>query len=148
MLTAPPLELKKYFFPYVKIVADVEYEPSEKEITPNFEVKTSVEHSETNHIYQVGLEIIAEPEDEKSKIPYSIRLVVVGLFTVNEKFPDPNKLLKINGASMLYSAAREFVITVTSRGPWPHVVIPTVSFLPQDKKQVETEDTGEMDIKS
>lgn len=130
MITAPPLELKKYFFPYVQVAADAEYESSEKEIKPNFEVRTSVEQDPTSHIYQVVLEIMAEPKDEKSKIPYSIHLIAVGLFAVNEKFSDTEKLLKINGASMLYSAAREFIITVTSRGPWPHVVIPTVSFLP------------------
>jgi len=136
MLAAPPLELKKYFFPYVQIAADAEYEPSEKEITPNFEVKTSLEHDEANHVYQVVIEIVAEPEDEESRIPYSIHLIAVGLFTVNSEFPEPEKLLRITGASMLYSAAREFVITVTSRGPWPHVIIPTISFLP-DKEQVE-----------
>ena len=139
MLTAAPLELKKYFFPYVQVAADAEYAPSGKEIMPNFEVKTSVDYDETNHVYQVVLEIIAEPEDEKSKIPYSINLIAVGLFTVNEKFADPKRLLRITGASMLYSAAREFIITVTSRGPWPYVVIPTVSFLPQNKKQDEVE---------
>lgn len=139
MITAPPLELKKYFFPYVRVAADAEYESSEKEIKPNFEVRTSVEQDPINHIYQVVIEIMVEPEDEKSKIPYSIHLIAVGLFAVNEKFSDPEKLLKINGASMLYSAAREFIITVTSRGPWPHVIIPTVSFLPQKKKQIKGE---------
>lgn len=139
MLAAPPLELKKYFFPFVQVTADDEYEPSEKEITPNFEVKTSLEHDEANQVYQVVIEIVVEPEDEESKIPYSIHLIAVGLFFVNADFPDPEKLLRITGASMLYSAAREFIITVTSRGPWPHVIIPTISFL-SDKKQIETDE--------
>lgn len=135
MTRVPPLELKKYFFPFVQVAADAEYEPSAKKISPHFEVRTTVEHDEENGIYQVALEIFAEPEDEKSKIPYSIHLITVGLFTVDENFPDREKLLKVTGASLLYSAAREFIITVTSRGPWPQVIIPTISFLQQETKK-------------
>ena len=72
-------------------------------------------------------------ELKKYFFPYAIHLVVVGLFTIDKKFPDHEKLLRVTGASMLYSAAREFIITVTSRGPWSEVIIPTVSFLPEEK---------------
>jgi len=139
MISAPPLELKRYFFPYVQVAADAEYEPSENEIETNFEVKTSIEQDETNDIYQVVLEIITEPEDEESKIPYTIHLITIGLFTVDEGFPDKEELLRITGASMLYSAAREFLITVTSRGPWPPIFIPTFSFLPDKEEQNDEE---------
>ena len=132
-MTRAPLELKKYFFPFVQVSADAEYESTGQEISPHFEVRTTVEHNEENNIYQVVLEITAEPEDENSKIPYSIHLITVGLFAVDENFPDREKLLKVTGASILYSAAREFIITITSRGPWPQVIIPTISFLPQEK---------------
>ncbi len=87
-----PLELKKYFFPFVQVSADAEYEVTGKEIHPHFEVRTTVEHDEENGIYQVALEITAEPEDENSKIPYSIHLITVGLFTVDDNFPDREKL--------------------------------------------------------
>jgi len=135
MNNVPPLELKKYFFPFVQVAADPEYDLSFQDPRPRFEVRTTVEHDEENGIYQVVLEITAEPEDEDSKIPYSIRLITVGLFAVDERFPDREKLLKVTGASLLYSAAREFIITVTSRGPWPQVIIPTISFLPQKTKK-------------
>ncbi len=136
MTSVPPLELKKYFFPFVQVAADAEYEPSSQKVSPHFEVRTTVKHDEENGIYQVALEIIAEPEDEDSRIPYSIRLITVGLFTVDENFPDREKLLKVTGASLLYSAAREFIITVTSRGPWPQVILPTRSFLQQETKKI------------
>lgn len=137
MTSAPPLELKSYFFPYVQVAADAEYEPSENEVETNFEVKTSIEQDETGNIYQVVLEIVAEPENEESRIPYTINLITIGLFTVAEDFPDKEKLLTITGASMLYSAAREFIITITSRGPWAPVFIPTFSFLPDKKEETE-----------
>lgn len=58
-----------------------------------------------------------------------IELVAVGFFEVNSDWPDPLKLLKINGATILYSAAREFLITITSRGPWGAIPLPATSFL-------------------
>jgi preprotein translocase subunit SecB len=135
MLTAPPLELRQYFFPYVEVGADAEYEPTEDTSEPNVEIKTSVARDEKNHAFQVVVEILIEPENEKSRVPYSIHLVTVGLFTLKEDFPEKEKLLRITGASMLYSAAREFIITITSRGPWPPVIVPTVSFLPKEEKE-------------
>ena len=128
MIAQAPLELKRYFFPLIHVAADPQYEPGRGEDKVNFDVKTSVTREENNDIYQVAVEIIAEPEDEDHRIPYSIHLIGVGLFAVSENWDDPEKLLKINGASMIYSAAREFLITVTSRGPWPPVILPTISF--------------------
>lgn len=139
MKTSPPLELKRYFFPYVQVAADADHEPSDYEIETDFEVRTSINHDEKSDIYQVVLEITAEPEDEASNLPYSIQLVTVGLFVVDEEFPDKDKLLRVTGASMLYSAAREFIITITSRGPWAPVIIPTYSFLPSNENHIEEE---------
>ncbi|EFK06768.1 conserved hypothetical protein [delta proteobacterium NaphS2] len=128
--------MKKYFFSYVQVAADAEYEPSDdNELETNFTVNVSVEKDEASDIYQVVLEIIAEPENDESRIPYTIHLITIGLFSVDEGFPDKKKLLGITGASMLYSAAREFIITVTSRGPWAPIFIPTFSFLPTKEKE-------------
>ena len=44
-------------------------------------------------------------------------------------------LPEATGTSILYSAAREYLITVTSRGPWPALVLPTVSFMPPKEKK-------------
>lgn len=130
-----PLELKKYFFSHVQVSADPQYEPSEEEITPEFNVRVTVNRDDDHDIYQVTLEITAEPEDENIRIPYAIHLVTVGLFSVDDGWPDHEKLLKVNGASILYSAAREFIITITSRGPWPAVILPTISFLPRKEDE-------------
>lgn len=132
MITEAPLELKKYFFPLVHVAADPEYEPGNGQDKVNFDVRTSVTRADKNDIYQVAVEIIAEPEDEDHRIPYSIHLIGIGLFSVSEKWDDPERLLNINGASMIYSAAREFLITVTARGPWNPVILPTISFRSDD----------------
>lgn len=125
----PPLIVKEYFFPFVQVSADPDI-TSEESAVMDFETKVAVDKDPDNNTYQVTLEITAMPEDETKRIPYAIHLIVVGMFSVDEKWPDPEKLLKVNGASILYSAAREFIITVTSRGPWPPTTLPTISFLP------------------
>lgn len=125
----PPLIVKEYFFPFVQVSADPDITGEESAVM-DFETKVAVDKDPDNDTYQVTLEITAMPEDETKRIPYAIHLIVVGMFSVDEKWPDPEKLLKVNGASILYSAAREFIITVTSRGPWPPTTLPTISFLP------------------
>jgi len=128
MIARAPLELKKYFFPLVHVAADPEYEPEKGNDKVHFDVNTSITRDEKNDLFQITLEILAEPENEDCRIPYSIQLTGVGLFTVSKKWKEPERLLRINGASIIYSAAREFLITVTSRGPWPPVILPTISF--------------------
>jgi len=128
MTSKAPIDLKSYFFPYVQVGADPECNMDQLEISPEIDVKSSVERDEGNGIYQVTLSISVLPDDDNARIPYSIDLIAVGLFSVNDQVDDPVRMLKINGASILYSAAREFIITITSRGPWPHFVLPTASF--------------------
>jgi preprotein translocase subunit SecB len=135
----PPLIVREYFFPFIQVAADAEFDPSKGIPKINFETKVKVEKKPQNGIYQVALEIIIMPENETEKIPYSIDLVTVGLFSVSEAIKDPEKLLRITGASILYSAAREFLITLTARGPWqPPVFLPTVSFIPPEEPKPET----------
>jgi preprotein translocase subunit SecB len=133
MITGAPLQIKQYFFPHVEITADPQYKPTKKPINPFFNVKTHVDRDPKNELYQVVLEITVEAENDKILIPYSIHLIAVGLFHVHPDFTEPEKLLSITGASIIYSAAREFIITITSRGPWPKFILPTISFAPRQQ---------------
>lgn len=70
-------------------------------------------------------------ETHKHKLNnYWLRLVLVGFFRVAEGFPveHAETLVKVNGPSLLYSAARELLAMITSRGPYPAIVLPTVTF--------------------
>lgn len=134
-MMTPPLTVKEYFFPFVQVSADAEYTPGSPQSNPDFETKVFVDHNPDNGVYQVNLEITAFPVNEKDNTPYSVHLIAVGLFTVGKDVPDPVKLLEITGASILYSAAREFLITITSRGPWPPFFLPTISFMPSPPKE-------------
>ena len=62
---------------------------------------------------------------------YSGNCEFVGLFTVSDKFPKDKveQLVRVNGASLLYSAAREMIAGITARGPWPMLTLPSISFV-------------------
>jgi len=131
----PPLIVKEYFFPFVQVSADPEHTGDKETPGVDFETKIAVDKDPEDDTYQVTLEITAMPEDETKRIPYAIHLIAVGMFSVDKDWPDPEKLLRINGASILYSSAREFLITITSRGPWAPMVLPTISFLPVEENK-------------
>ncbi|MDT7543356.1 MAG: hypothetical protein QOE33_3260 [Acidobacteriota bacterium] len=85
-------------------------------------------------------EVLVESNDDVSKeFPYSLHVVLVGFFRVHESYPEERiKLLaKINGPSLLYSAAREALVTVTGRTGYPAVVLPSVMFIPPSPPKEE-----------
>jgi preprotein translocase subunit SecB len=63
--------------------------------------------------------------------PYTGHVSVEGFFTVLDSFPDENmqKLVAVNGASILYGSAREFVSNLTSRSTNGELLLPSMSFL-------------------
>ena len=84
----------------------------------------------------------------KEKVPYSFRVSLVGYFHVDESVVEKNKkqaniLLYANAPSLLYAAARELLATATARGPYPAVILPSVSFL-DDAEKLAEEDVREV----
>jgi len=66
----------------------------------------------------------------KEIVPYQIQLLTAEIFEINPEWPKEKtmELLKITGASLLYSAARKFLLVITSNSPWKPVMLPTISF--------------------
>ncbi|MDU9049525.1 MAG: protein-export chaperone SecB [Candidatus Electrothrix sp. Rat3] len=127
--TNTPLRLNNYFFPVVQVVANPKYRNAEEQPEPRFRITPSIAKNDENGLYQVSVDIHLLQEDEKVPVPYSIHLVAFGFFEVHPEWPEPEKLLFINGSTILYAAAREYLITVSSRGPWGAATLPMVSFL-------------------
>lgn len=65
--------------------------------------------------------------------PYYISLQLAGVLRVSPELEaaDPETLIKVNSASLLYGVAREIVRQVTSVGPFPPLLIPSVTFRPE-----------------
>ncbi len=137
-----PLRLERYFYTKIICIANSEFDPGVDQQSGNGEMIKEVRlmrHAEDERRWQVVLDIKTPPDEEKSA-PYQLNIEVVGFFTVAPDAPhDPEELVGITGSSMLYSATREFVLGLSSRGPWPPVFLPTISYQtrPHEKSEFE-----------
>lgn len=131
-MTKPPLQLETYYFTKVAVAADPCYQPDDG-VVRGMAIDTELgmgQHSDDPSRWMVTLTLRAKSRDDKP-IPYIVDLEAVGFFRVEpaaskEKAPF---LVQANGGAILYSAAREYLLVVTSRGPWPPITLPTTNFL-------------------
>ena len=67
---------------------------------------------------------------ELKNTPYAIKLEMYGYFQVPYVMPETirEKIVKTNGTSILYGAAREIIKEMTGRGIYKQILIPTASF--------------------
>lgn len=131
-----PLLLETYFFTKVIVEADPDYNPEKSGDHFNITTKVNVgQHREDPRRWTVILGLQTQPQ---AKIPYKIKLECVGLFKVSPDIKEGmmGPLVRTNGASILYSSAREFLLLITGRGPWEPFYLPTTNFLepPKPKK--------------
>ncbi|MDR1490847.1 MAG: hypothetical protein LBS65_10290 [Desulfovibrio sp.] len=82
--------------------------------------------------------------DEKDDLPlaYNVSITTVGLVEVNPSVPVEKHLWHaiIYGASLLYGAVREYLYTLTLKGPLPPIYLPTTSSIPQEDEKIENND--------
>jgi len=87
--------------------------------------------------------------EPKQAIHCGFKVVMLGLFTVDETWMQKpgnvaEKLVLITGASILYSSAREHLLTLTSRGVYPALMLPTVQFNVGPTAKPEAESPAEV----
>jgi preprotein translocase subunit SecB len=73
--------------------------------------------------------------------PYGFSLQLWGYFEVVAGVPRDRaeQLVLTNGSSILFAAAREIVRDMTSKGPHPPLLLPTLSFFPLPKEEAAAE---------
>ncbi len=120
-----PLNLTKYFFTKTTIEANPEHNPKNER---GFSVDISARLTKiSTEKYQLEFNINIK-EDKAANCPYFGDVQVVGVFSIkNETSPtDKVTIIHIEGGELLYSAAREHILSITSRGPWGGVILPTI----------------------
>lgn len=144
-----PVQLVQLLFKHVKVELDPAHQPLElpNPLTSVFNFDGVSLQSEvgigeadpTNErgtMYFVELRVVLDnepnPDETRQKFaPYKIDVAVEGMVLIPrgaEKLGDPEDLAAVNGASMLWSAVREQVLTITSRMRAGPVVMPSVHF--------------------
>jgi preprotein translocase subunit SecB len=78
---------------------------------------------------QLGLKL--EKEEEHPAPHYTYHIELIGVFSLAEEFKhkDPDTFVKVNGAAVLYGAAREMIANLTARGPYDALELLTVTFV-------------------
>lgn len=83
--------------------------------------------------------------ESDKKTPYTFRITFVGFFRVSKGYPAERVeiMARTNAPAVLYSAAREALVPLTSRGPYAAIVLPSVTFLEPTPPPTQTEGLSE-----
>lgn len=134
-----PLQLNRYFIKRLVFSLNEGFDrrpqPTRKEVRatsiPAMGIDVKAEQNPDN-LTQWRVEVAIDVgESEDLSFPYKVSCAVVGYFKVDKRYPrkDADDLAKVSGASILYSTLREIVANTTGRTPFPHLMLPTVSFV-------------------
>jgi preprotein translocase subunit SecB len=136
-----PLLLEWYFVKELRVAWQSEFEPNERSAISVSDLSVQVTPSQNEkEPLKWAFEVSIALEDKTGKrFPYIFKIVMVGYFKISNTYAETNPsgaelLAIVNGPAVLYSAAREHITTLTSRGPFPEVILPTVTFLPIEEK--------------
>jgi preprotein translocase subunit SecB len=143
-----PLELEQYYIKelYFSVKNNFvdrynEFEESEETAYPRLSANvTDIRNADDPRSWRFELKV--ESKDEESKeFPYSLRIILVGFFRVRDQYPEERAdiLARVNGPSLLYSAAREALATATSRSGYPAIVLPSIMFSYTEEKQAQNQ---------
>lgn len=131
-MRAAQIELTDYFVSDLQFTANREFDANVPSSTTVDDIQVTNQASpkaEDPSQWQITLRIaLNAPPDRNS--PYSFLVEMIGFVRVAESVKPENseRLVRINGTSLVFSAAREIVRAVTSRGPFKPFLLPTVTF--------------------
>jgi preprotein translocase subunit SecB len=85
--------------------------------------------------------MVSSNDDGGDTFPYQVHVVLVGYFRVAEHYPEArvSTLARVNGPAVLYSAAREALVMLTSRTGYPGLMLPTIYFSPPPHDEAHAE---------
>lgn len=137
MINGPLFELQEYFFPALLFLENYQYD-KKKHLSPDLSVGAWIKLCEGKKtIWRVSLDVATPKVMDPETFPYSFSVFVTGTIRSRPlpKGEDPlilKRLLYVNGASVLYSAARERLSIFFNARHLPPYTLPTYRFNPED----------------
>jgi preprotein translocase subunit SecB len=139
-----PLNLESYFAEGFEFSVNPRFNPNQPpelrwedfQVIPNIEVLPRQQEALFDKDVvrvQIRLRVRFQPS-HSGNFPYTFRIDVIGFFNTPATAAnrDPLSLLQVNGSSILFGAAREMIANFTSRGPFRSILLPSVSFVPDN----------------
>lgn len=133
-----PMQLETYFITAFHITTRHNFNPEKRQKYRISNLQSEVKYlvkKELPNVWQVPLAIRYTPQADEN-VPYGFSLSIVGFFKVHDKYPKDKmeQLVHFNAPAILFSAAREVLATMTGRGPWGTILLPSVNFLPKPER--------------
>ena len=159
-----PIQLLQLFFKHVRVEVDPAHIPSEPanpltsafvfdgiSIQTEFGIGEIDPDHERGRMFLTTLRVVVDnnplPKEEGQKFsPYKVDVAVDGVVAIPkgaEKLAPPESLAAVNGASLLWSAVREQVLSLTARMPAGSIMLPTVHFHDLKSEPAATPDAGQ-----
>lgn len=131
------LRLNKIYFRRIRLDA------AEKPGIGKGELKLQVEvlrNKENAAQWRVELTVWLGGQDA----PYTGEICAVGEYAVGSEQSEEaaSNLVNVNGPSVLYSSIRELVLTLSGRGPYPSLLLPSITFIDRKQKTKEVRADG------
>lgn len=134
-----PLQLASYRLLDIKVTARSEIDPSLEDfdaLLDGIHASLDLAHeedrdTEVSSCWSVflALRFEARPEDHS---PYDFHVVLLADFFCAKNLPenlDQETLVGVNGTSITYGIARELILSLTEKGLWGALTLPTMTFL-------------------
>ena len=133
MQTASNLQLEHYFLTELNYTVNPDFDP-EQPVKFNFEdlvvkhIHRPLEENSRKE-WQVDLKVEFLPPKERN-CPYAFSASIVGFFGVGPNISEEKieRFVEINGTSVLYTTLREIIYTITTKGPYRPILLPTLCF--------------------
>jgi preprotein translocase subunit SecB len=126
------LQLKQYIVTELSIAANRSFDPEKKVSLGMRDVVAEPEcraDEKNPRQWQIFLRL-KHSQNMESNSPYFFMIEMAGFFTVGTSVSDDQvmEFAKVNGASVLYSTAREILRSMMAMGPYLPILLPAVSF--------------------
>lgn len=149
------LQLRHYIVTDLSVTANQLFDPEKKVHLGIQDVVASPEctpDKKNPREWQIALRI-KHSQNTDSNSPYFFMIEMVGFFAVKESVPETEvaKFAEVNGASLLYTTAREILRTTMAMGPYRPLLLPAVCFFdpkPKTEDKQLTENKPKVAIKA
>ncbi|NQU39531.1 MAG: protein-export chaperone SecB [Lentisphaerae bacterium] len=127
------LQLRCYFVTDLTVTANQAFDPAKEVNVLLDDLLTEPEclvKGDDEREWQISLRVSHTPNPENN-VPYSFSIELVGFFGIERVVPEEKveQFAFVNGASVLFSTAREVLRSVMTNGPYDPILLPTVCFL-------------------
>ncbi len=132
-----PLQLNNYFVKELSCRSNQAYDPLAKDSLNEGQIHCTVELGTAQSVpdhYMVALVIVVEPSEIRPALDaYHIKIRIEGFFNfkpeANVSQPQKDKLVQLNGCSILMGLARGLVAQATGVGEFGKYLLPAVNFV-------------------